>query len=143
MADNKERVLKMLADEKITVEEATRLLELTEQPVAGEGEPIPRARKKPKYLRVLIDPGAAGKPNGDVERVNIRVPMALIRAGVKLTSLIPHDAADKVDTTLKDKGIDFSLRNIKDEDLEQLVEALSDLEVDIEGGREKVRIYAE
>jgi hypothetical protein len=69
--------------------------------------------------------------------------MALIRAGVKLTSLIPHDAADKVDTTLKDKGIDFSLRNIKDEDLEQLVEALSDLEVDIEGGREKVRIYAE
>ena len=89
----------------------------------------------------MINPDAAGKPNGDVERVNIRVPMALIRAGVKLTSLIPRDAADKVDSTLKDKGIDFSLRNIKDEDLEQLVDALSDLEVDIEGGHDKVRIY--
>jgi hypothetical protein len=143
MTDNRERVLKMLADEKITVEEATRLLELTDRKVGGDTEPAPSAKKKPKYLRVLIDPGATGKSDGDVERVNIRVPMALIRAGVKLTSLIPHDAADKVDTTLKDKGIDFSLRNIKDEDLEQLVEALSDLEVDIEGGPQKVRIYAE
>ena len=140
MTDNRERILKMLADDKITVEEATRLLELADRPATGGAEPAPSARKKPKYLRVSINPDASG---GDVERVNIRVPMALIRAGVKLTSLIPRDAADKVDTTLKDKGIDFSLRNLKDEDLEQLVEALSDLEVDIEGGREKVRIYAE
>ena len=142
MTDNRERILKMLADDKITVEEATRLLELADRPAAG-AETTPSARKKPKYLHVLINPNAAGKQNGDVERVNIRVPMALIRAGVKLTSLIPRDAADKVDSTLKDKGIDFSLRNLKDDDLEQLVDALSDLEVDIEGGREKVRIYAE
>jgi hypothetical protein len=141
MTENREKILKMLADDKINVEEATSLLELTDRPAAGGAEPSLSARKKPKYLRVVIDPGTAG--NGDVERVNIRVPMALIRAGVKLTSLIPRDAADKVDSTLKDKGIDFSLRNLKDEDLEQLVEALSDLEVDIQGGREKVRIYAE
>ncbi len=143
MTDNRERILKMLADDKITVKEATRLLELADRPATGGAEPTPSARKKPKYLHVLINPDGAGKPNGNMERVNIRVPMALIRAGVKLTSLIPRDAADKVDSTLKDKGIDFSLRNIKDEDLEQLVDALSDLEVDIEGGHEKVRIYAE
>ena len=73
----------------------------------------------------------------------MRVPLALIRAGVKLTSLVPDEVADKMDTAMKEKGINFNLRNLKEEDIEQLVEALSDLEVDIEGGRGKVNVYAE
>jgi len=68
--------------------------------------------------------------------------MSLIRAGVKFTSLIPRDAADKVDGALKEKGINFDIRNIKDEDIEQLVDALGDLEVNIEG-KETVRVFAE
>jgi hypothetical protein len=73
----------------------------------------------------------------------VRVPLALIRAGVKLTSLVPGEVADKVDAAMKEKGINFNLRNLKEEDIEQLVEALSDLEVDIEGGKGKVNIYTE
>jgi len=44
---------------------------------------------------------------------------------------------------LSEKGVDFNLRNLKEEDMEQLVEALSDLEVDIKGGKGKINIYTE
>ncbi len=138
MAENKKRILEMVAEKKITLDEAIRLLELVEEP-----ETSPLTKKAPKYLRVVIKPTAGGRGESDVERVNVRVPLALIRAGVKLTSLVPDDVAGKVNSALREKGIDFNLRNLKDEDIEQLVEALSDLEVDIEGGTGKVNVYTE
>ena len=134
MSENRKRILEMVAENKITVAEAERLLVLVEEPATASDSP---AKKTPKYLRVTIRPNAEGSANADYERVNVRVPLALVRAGVKLTSLIPNEAADKVDAALKEKGIGFNLRNIKEGDIEQLVEALSDLEVDIEGGRGK------
>jgi hypothetical protein len=136
--ENKKRILEMVAENKITIDEAIRLLELVEEPAAS-----PSAKKTPKYLRVTINPSAEGRAGEDVERVNVRVPLALILAGVKLASLVPTDVADKVDTALKEKGIDFNLKNLKEEDIEQLVEALSDLEVDIEGGKGKINVYTE
>ena len=75
--------------------------------------------------------------------MNIRVPLGIIRAGMKLRSLIPSDAANRVDEKLKSKGLNMDLRSVKDEDLEQLVEALSELEVDVRDGKEKVPIYVE
>ena len=138
MVENKKRILEMVAERKITVDEAIRLLELVDKPETSSA-----TKKTPRYLRIVINPSTEGRAEADVERVNIRVPLALIRAGVKLTSLVPTDVADKVDTALREKGIDFNLRNLKEEDIEQLVEALSDLEVDIEAGRGKVNIYTE
>lgn len=138
MAENKKRILEMVAEKKITVDEAIRLLELVDKPETSSA-----TKKTLKYLRIVINPSTEGRAEADVERVNVRVPLALIRAGVKLTSLVPTDVADKVDTALREKGIDFNLRNLKEEDIEQLVEALSDLEVDIEAGRGKVNIYTE
>ena len=138
MSENKKRILEMVAENKITVDEAVMLLELVEEPGSGSA-----AKKTPKYLRVTIRPNAESKDAADYERVNVRVPLALVRAGVKLTSLIPNDAAGKVDAALKEKGIGFNLKNIKDEDIEQLINALSDLEVDIEGGKGKVNVFTE
>ncbi len=138
MAENKKKVLEMVAENKITVDEAIKLLELLDKP-----DTSPATKKAPKYLRVVINPGTGGRGEADVERVNVRVPLALIRAGVKLTSLVPTDVADKVDSALREKGIDFNLRNLKEEDIEQLVEALSDLEVDIEASKGKVNVYTE
>jgi len=137
MNENRKKILEMLAEKKITVDEAERLMQLVDEPETSR-----ETKKSPKYLRVTIKPGEGGS-GSDFECVNVRVPMALIRAGVKFSSLIPGDAADKIDTAMKDKGLNFSLKNLKEEDLEQLVAALSDLEVDIEGGKGKVNVYAE
>ena len=80
----------------------------------------------------------------NVQKVNIRVPMSLIRAGIKMKSLIPPEAKDKVNNALKEKGINFDINSIKTEDIEELVEALGDMEIDVEGGHgEKVKVYVE
>ena len=140
MAHNQRKILEMLADDKISVDEATRLLSLVDQP---EGE-VPStghgSRRQAKYLRIVVQPN---KDNDNGERVNIRVPMGLLRAGIKLASLIPQKASNQVNAALQDKGLDMDIREFKVEDLEMLVDALSDLEVDVESGKEKVNIYVE
>jgi hypothetical protein len=140
MAENQRKVLEMLAEKKISVDEAQRLLELL-APETGAGE-TREGKAAPKYLRVTITPTAEGAPGGD-KHVNVRVPMSLIRAGVKFTSLIPPHVYQQVDDSLKEKGIDFDLRNISPENLEELVAALSDMEVNVQNGKESVRVYVE
>ena len=146
MPENQKRILEMLAEKKITVEEAERLLALTTSEGvaenAGSAEALAR-KSAPKYLRVEVRPGSSDESSSQAERVNVRVPINLIRAGMKFTSLIPPHAADKVHDALKEKGVNFDLRNLKMDDIEELVEALSDFEVDVESGKEKVHVYVE
>ena len=144
MENNRRQILDMLAEGKIKVEEAERLLSL----VSPQGEPSDSGqgtqenRPAAKYLRVCVEPGDDADED-HAERVNIRVPMALIRAGVKLAALIPNQAVDSVNEELRKKGIKFDVGNFKAEDLETLVEALQDLEVDVNNGRHKVRVFVE
>jgi hypothetical protein len=142
MSDNQKRILDLLAEKKISVDEAQRLLSLTgpEKDTGTKGpEESAGAKGKPKYFRVQVQPEeGSGK-----ESVNVRIPMALIHAGMKLTYLIPDHASDEVNEALREKGVNFDVRNLKEEDFEELVAALTDLEVDVKGGREKVHIYVE
>ena len=69
--------------------------------------------------------------------------MGLIRAGVRLASVLPSNATSKINEKLKKNGIPIDLGKIKAEDLEDLVNSLSDLKIDIQDGNEKVRIYVE
>jgi hypothetical protein len=164
MSDNKKKILEMLAKNKISADEAYKLLSAVDAGEGGqgntghtneghqdEGKKGPEFKIKAKYLRVTVTPpegGSEGKgslfQDGNVGRVNVRIPMSLIRAGLKLTSLIPPDALDKANSALKEKGIKFDVRDIKPETLEELIEALGDMEVDVEGGKgEKVKVFVE
>jgi hypothetical protein len=142
MSDNQKRILDMLAWGKISADEAQKLLA-----AIGSGGDEPRSTgsppRSPKYLRVVIQPNPDATKEDDVKRVNVRVPINLIRAGIKFTSLIPAEASEQVNEALKEKGINFDVRNLKPEDLEELIEALHDLEVDIQNGQEKVHVYVE
>jgi len=147
MSDNKKRILEMLAKNKISADDAYRLLSAVD---SGEGrrESAGRAetaaKSRAKYLRVTVLPNPESERSGSCDRVNIRVPMSLIRAGIKLTSLIPSEARDKVNLALHEKGIDFDVRNMKPEDIEELIGALSDLEVDVVSKNgESVRVFVE
>jgi hypothetical protein len=146
MSESQKKILEMLAQKKISVDEAYRLLELL-QPETGTGTKEPKEPKESKssakYLRVEIKSSAEGSPAGVPEHVNVKVPMSLIRAGVKLSSIIPPSAYNRVDEALKEKGIEFDLRNMKPEDIEELVTALSDLEVDIQNGKASVQVHVE
>jgi len=145
MSENKKRILEMLAENKITVDEAERLLAVTGTEEKSETPHTPANtgnKPAPKYLRVVVTPGPGSTEMEDVDKVNVRVPMNLIRAGMKLTSLIPPQASEKMNEAMREKGVDFDLRNMKPEDLEDLINALSDLEVDVEG-KTMVRVFAE
>jgi len=142
MMENRRQVLDMLAQGKITADEAERLLSLVDQPpgtAAGSQETSEARKPAPKYLRVVIEDGDGPQS----EQVNIRVPMGLIRAGVRLASVLPSNATSKINEKLKKNGIPIDLGKIKAEDLEDLVNSLSDLKIDIQDGNEKVRIYVE
>ena len=51
---------------------------------------------------------------------------------------------DKVNDALREKGINFDVRSVKPEDLEELIDALSELEVDVSSAKgEKVKVFVE
>ena len=147
MVENQKKILEMLADKKISVDEAYRLLSVLE-PEGSARESTATAdtagKTRPKYLRVTVQPGPGHEHDHDAERVNVRVPMALIRSGMKFTSLLPTEARDKVADALREKGMDFDMRNLKPQDLDELIEALTDLEVDVASSDgEIVKVFVE
>ena len=145
MTENQKKILEMVADKKITVDEAYRLLSLIQPSADATSEGTKGPKPSPKYLRVIVDTEhhiEQGYDKGPAH-INVRVPVALIRAGVKLATLIPPEAYNEVDEKLKNRGIMFDLRNMKPENVEELIQSLNDLQVDIHGGQEKVRVYTE
>ena len=157
MSQETKKVLEMLASGQITADDAEKLLEklgasgpAPSTPAASEeaspaganppptrvGGTIPRDEapapgQKPRFLRVVVD-------SPDRDQVNIRVPLAILRTGIKLLAVLPP----KVSERLAEKGIDLSA--LRDLPREELVEQLKDLRVDVDSkDGEKVRIFCE
>jgi hypothetical protein len=139
MQESRKKILQMLADGKITVDEAAVLLEkVTSGDSASQPEPPtppeppePGSSRKPRYLRVLVE-------SADGDNVNVRVPLSLIKTGIKLKALIPAGAADAV----SEKGFDLSRLAELDED--ELVQALSEIQVDVDSANgDTVKVFTE
>lgn len=143
MSKEIEQVLNMLTEGKITVEEATKLLESL-QPKQFNDPSVQSHRdsqstestsnvsttRRPTFLRVLV-------VSGDSEKVDIRVPLKLVRLGTKFSEFVPEPARDAIEGS----GIDLSnLGEISDE---EFYEAISNLRVDIEDDEDTVQIYCE
>ncbi|MEU4421741.1 hypothetical protein AB0F81_14040 [Actinoplanes sp. NPDC024001] len=140
MNEERKDILDMLAAGKITAAEAEQLLSALERGQSRVATAVDtRAKGRPKYLRVMIDSNDDGEPVA----VNIRVPLQLLRAGVKLAALIPPVAIDRANAELSRAGVPFDLGQLKPEQLEDLVEALDDLTMDIDSPDSTVRIYCE
>jgi hypothetical protein len=140
MNEQRRDILDMLAGGKITAAEADQLitaLERDQPPAASALDTRPKARKK--YLRVLLDTVDNDEPG----RINIRVPLQLLRAGVRLAALIPPIALERANTELTKSGVPIDLAQLKPEQLEALVEHLDELTVDMDQPDAKIRIYCE
>ena len=144
MNDDRRSVLQMLADGKISADEAERLLGAMERNDAAPraiGSASVGSNNPPKFLRVSVDTDEPG--DDGPTKVNIRVPMALLRAGVRLTSLIPPMARDQVNAELAKNGVPFDIGQLKPENLEDLIAHLEDFSVDVDAQDAKVRVYCE
>lgn len=140
MNENRRQILEMLSAGKITADEAERLISAMEKEPEPPSGSNPKA--KPKYIRVVVDDNGKGTTKGTT-KANIRVPMQLLRSGVKLAALIPVQARDHVNTALHEHGVAFDLSQIKPENLEELVDQLDELTVDVDDKDVKVRIFCE
>jgi hypothetical protein len=136
MNEERKKVLDMLAEGKISADEAERLIEALENKTA---ETSPQTalthtlNNLPKYLFVKVDAV-------DGDKVNIRVPLKLIKAGIKLQALLPQDAQDKISAKLSEKGID--LEDFKAENFKEILDALSEFQLNVDDKKgDKVRIY--
>ena len=92
MGEERNRILELLAAGKITAEEAGRLLDALSSRAASGGAAEQPARgpsaNPPKFIYVKVV-----SAKGD--NVNVKLPLSLVRAGLKLTSLIPPQAVDQ------------------------------------------------
>ena len=143
MNEDRKRILAMLGEGKITADEAERLLDamaLGPTPRLGS-TPTTGSNSAPKYFRVevnALEPGDSAPT-----KVNVRVPMQLLRAGVRLSALIPPRARDEVNAAMSRQGIPFDINQLKPENLDDLIEHLADFQVDVDSGDAKVRVYCE
>ena len=139
MNEERRRILNMLSEGKISSQEADALLDALSEPAAVRADVLAPATRAAKYLRVTVEGHEEGQPN----KVNVRVPLDLIRAGMRLAALLPAVAYEPVNRALKEQGLDLDVSKVKPENLEELVAHLQELQVDVEGPGEKVRVFCE
>jgi len=150
MNEHRRQILQMLSEGKISADEAERLISAMEAPSSfstfSDGASSSAAKPRPKYLRVVVDSEEDGGHDGPT-KVNVRVPMQLLRAGVRLASLIPAPALRRANDAMQEQGVPIDLTQIKPENLEELVEHLNDLTVDVDqkdaNTKVKVRVFCE
>jgi Asp-tRNA(Asn)/Glu-tRNA(Gln) amidotransferase B subunit len=147
LTEERRRILNLVADGKLTAEQADKLLEaLSSQPAqltpSNTSDAANLAVSDPKYLRVLVEGYDDEHPG--TGKVNVRVPFTLIRAGMRLAALLPATVHEPINRALRDNGVDIDISKIKPENLEDLVTHLRELAVDVDGARgEKVRVFCE
>jgi len=151
MSEERRRILQMLGEGKITADEAEELLDAIEKQYRtddvevstfgtdADSENEKKHSKKPKFLRIIVEP----KDGGKGEKVNIRIPMMLLRAGVKLASVVPGGAKDKINDKMKEQGIDIDLNNLDSKSLDEIVTGLGSMCIDVDDDKEKVKIFCE
>jgi hypothetical protein len=62
---------------------------------------------------------------------------------VRLGALIPAQAREQVNAALRENGIPLDVSQIRPDNLEALIEQLSDFNVDVDDGHAKVRVFCE
>ncbi|MEC9488661.1 MAG: hypothetical protein UMV23_04175 [Halanaerobium sp.] len=117
MNEERKRILKMVEDGKISVEEADSLL-------GALGQDKPPKTSSAKFLRVRVQEGGS-------EKVNINVPISLAKVALRF---IPNN----VKNTLNEKKLDL------DDILAEIESGMGDRKiVEVEDGDDRVEIFIE
>jgi hypothetical protein len=151
MSDETRRVLDLLAQGKVTVDEADQLLRAMASPDAAaqtEGQARPAAasgadsgRPNARWVRIAVHKeGAEGHKHKDV---NIRVPIAIVKSGMRLGALIPGLAGEQVAAKMRERGVDVDWSKLDAAAIESILKGLDDTNIEIESGRAQVRISLE
>ena len=143
MSDDTRRVLDLLAQGKITVDEADRLLKAVASAQSGaESASGSATTPRPRWLRINIQ-RQTDDPHGEKKNVNVRVPISFVKGGIRLGALIAPFAGEKAIARLRERGYDLDLSRVDAEAIETWLKDMDDLNVHIDNGKEQVRITCE
>jgi hypothetical protein len=126
----------MLAEGKIDVSEAEKLLNAIDSKETSSRKECSETAQQ--FFNVLID----SKKEGGT-RVKIKVPLRLLKAGMKFVNLIPEESRKKIQIAMRDKGINFDLNEIDSLNADELLDALQALEIAVNDSEtsESIRIF--
>ena len=139
--DEKQKILKMVEDGKITAQDALELIEAlgkTEEVIVPKK--APKGKKKMFRIRIDARDGANGKERA---KVNVNIPISVAKKLTSLTKVIPDSAKGEMEK----EGFNIDELNLKEllEAIEngEMDEEIVDIDVDEEGGGAKVKIYVD
>ncbi len=134
MSNERKQILEMLSQGKIGPEDAERLLDrLNTATGTGQspGSPSDSPQSSPpQFMCIQVD-----SVEGD--KVNVRLPIALVKSGIKLSAMMPKEAA----ATMTKNGVDFSQLSALTGD--ELATALRNMVIDVSSHGDQVKIFCE
>jgi hypothetical protein len=144
MSEQKRQILQMLTEGKINTDEAERLLSALETESGTSykmqvSKTEPENGHKPKFLHIKVQSEPGG--NHKHENVDVKIPLVLLKAGMKLHSIVPEKTKSKINAHLAEKGFGFDLNQIDAEHIDSIIQALTESSIDIEADQEKIKIY--
>lgn len=143
-ADDSRRILDLLAQGKLTVDEADQLLRTIGAQASGAAAGAAAAgaattdngASGPKWVCITIDKSARdGRPP---KQVTIRVPMAVVRGGARLGAMFPRVAGDKVTQKLREQGIDLAAIDFSQ--IENVIGSMGETTIDVDEGKGKAQV---
>ena len=149
--DDTRRILDMLSQGKISVDEADRLLKaMSADPPAGNAAAAPSTdTTRARWIRINIHKPAKDETHRPKD-VNIRVPIAVVKGGMRLGALIGTFAGEKAARRMKAQGLDIDLAKINSDlsqmngpEFDEFLRSLNDTNIEIDDGKAQVRITAE
>jgi len=151
MTDDTRRILDLLAQGKITVDEAQRLLAAIGEATSGAstGSPTPGPagstaadqQTAPRYIKIAVHKPAS-EHRGEKD-VKIRVPISVMRGGMRLGAMIPGWGGERMRARLRERGVELDLTKLDPASIETMLKDLGEMNIDIDSGKAQVRITCE
>jgi SHOCT-like protein len=142
MSDETRRILDLLAQGKVSVDEADQLLKAVgaAPPDAPKDAPREGAAPRVRFVRIAVQKAATEEKSE--KQVNVRVPIALLQGGMRLSAMIPG-CSEAIAEQLRERGVDVDLSKLDQVRLEEVLKSMEQLTVDVDHGKARVLITCE
>ena len=134
MNADRRKILDMLAAGNISIDEADLLLG-HDDAFAAESD-----TGTPKFLRLVLEPRDQASNR---RKVDIRVPLGLLRSGVQIARSIPMEKRGPMTIALGTHSLALDLNGVDAENVDAFMAQFKDLTTDINGKDETLRLFCE
>lgn len=130
--------MQLLADGKITADEANELLKASS---SDKNRTIHQGvANVDKFIYVSVEPKDTieGKKTG---RVFVKIPFALIKAGFNIAGLIPKNAQEEINEGLRKQGMSFDFSDLTPENVNDIMTSLEEVTIEVDNEDSLIRVY--